>query len=89
MPAAPTFTLGDYMRKAREASKISVEVMASELRVSRNTVTNYEHDRSRPNRATLVMWANLTNVPVEWFDAVTGGYLDSPDQPFYPVAAGF
>lgn len=44
--------------------------MADILGVSRNTVSNYLHGRTRPPQLTLRVWAMRTGVPLAWL--VTG-----------------
>jgi transcriptional regulator with XRE-family HTH domain len=72
----PQFTLGDRLAKARETAGISVQDMADRLGVSRTTVSNYEHERTEPNRATLRAWEAETRVPMWWL--VNGG--DEPSE---------
>ena len=64
----PKFTLGDYMRKARESAHLSSEVMAAELGVSRQTVTNYERGHTEPTKSRLRLWARVTGVDPEWLE---------------------
>lgn len=71
----PVWTLGDRLRKARVTAGLSVDAMADLLDVSRNTISNYEAERSHPRRATLIVWAQETGVPLSW---LTGPPLDSP-----------
>jgi len=78
----PTWTLGDRLAKAREGANISVTEMARRLRVSRTTISNYEHNRTDPTVSTLMAYEHYTGVPTWWLlgdgeptdDAVTGGY---------------
>ena len=62
----PTWTTGDRLRKARELAGISSIEMAEHLGVSRNTVTNYEHDNTRPPLMAIRAYAAETGVPIEW-----------------------
>ncbi len=62
----PEWTLGDRLRKAREEAGLSVQGMADALYRSRNTVGNYEADRSRPTAAIVKAWALRTGVPLAW-----------------------
>lgn len=81
----PDWTLGDRLAKARETAGVTVQEMADHLAVSRNTVSNYEHGRTRVTRAVVFAYADLTGVSVQWLltgtvpnadtDAVTDGYL--------------
>ena len=65
-PIIPTFTIGDRMQKALDASETTVAGMAIRLGVSRQTVGNYLAGRTKPKLATLRVWADVTGVPVEW-----------------------
>ncbi|WP_408636117.1 helix-turn-helix domain-containing protein [Nocardioides baekrokdamisoli] len=58
--------LADRLRKALRVSGVGVQEMADELEVERNTVGRYINGRGVPNRATLVVWALKTGVPIEW-----------------------
>lgn len=62
------WTTGNRLAKARNAAKVSSEGMASQLGVTRTTVSNYEHDRTRPTRAVLVVWSQVTGAPLEWLE---------------------
>jgi transcriptional regulator with XRE-family HTH domain len=62
----PQFHLGDRLRKALDHSSTSVQAMADELGVSRTTVSNYIALRTKPNRATLRVWALRCGVPFDW-----------------------
>ena len=65
-PQDLAWTTGNRLAKARTAAKVSSEGMASHLGVTRTTVSNYEHDRTRPTRAVLVVWSQVTGAPFEW-----------------------
>lgn len=58
-------TLGDKLRKAREAKGISAKEMAEYLDVHRNTISAYENDHITPQRAVLIAWAARTDVPLD------------------------
>lgn len=64
----PTFTLGDRLAKSRDVAGLSVQQMARELGVSRNTVSGWEHDRVPATRATLLAYASVTGVPMWWLE---------------------
>lgn len=72
----PTWRLQDRLIRALDWADVSVQAMADELGVSRNTVSNYMHGRSRPNRATLRVWATRCDVPFLW---LTSGEEGEPD----------
>ena len=62
----PTWTTGDRLRKARESASISVTEMAVLLGVTRNTVTNYEHDRTNISASAAATYSEATSAPVGW-----------------------
>lgn len=62
----PEWTTGDRMRKARRHAQIRTDEMAEQLGCSRTTITNYESGRSEPTGATLIAWATLTGVELDW-----------------------
>lgn len=62
----PTWTLGDRCRKARLTLGLDQSDFAEALGVTRNTVGNYEADKTKAQRALLRAWASLCNVPYEW-----------------------
>lgn len=64
----PEWTVGDRMAKARRAAGIPTAVMCDYLGIHRNSLNAYEHDRSRPGRAVLRLWAMRCGVPLEWLD---------------------
>lgn len=64
--STPTWTTGDRLRKAREWANIESQDMAELLGVSRNTISNYEHDRTNPPLAALKAWAAQTGVDILW-----------------------
>lgn len=68
--AVPQFTIGDYLRKAREHAGLDQAVLATELGISRQTVTNYEKGHVTPRRAVVMAWAMRTGVPVEWITSL-------------------
>lgn len=74
----PTFTMGDRLRKAREGTGLTTRAFAEQLGVSQSTVTNAENDRSRTRRITLLMWSQVTGVPVAWLQT---GEAPAPPAP--------
>lgn len=59
-------TFGARLRKAREAARMTGPQMARELRVSAQTVSEWERGRYFPAADKLVRIAQLTNVKVDW-----------------------
>ena len=68
------------MRKAREARGIGVGEMAGIMMRNRNTINNYESDKTRPPRLVLDRWAEVTGIPLEWIigDADPFGWRTPP-----------
>lgn len=67
----PAFTIGDRLRKARTllGPDMDAHAFADLIGVSRNTVTNYELERTAPNRmkpVVLAAWAMATGVDLNW-----------------------
>lgn len=94
-PRIPRWSVGDFLRKAREHADLEQSQLAADLGISRNTVINYERGKVAPRRAVVMAWAMRTGVPVEWLlgadesprpDGPDGGSelprLDSNQQPF-------
>ena len=63
-----TWTLGDRLRKARRFAGLTAVDMAEHLRLSANTISNWENDNTVPTRAAVLVWAARTGVPVAWLD---------------------
>src|SRR5690606_11588498 len=62
----PAFGLRHRLSLALDHADVSVQEMADELGVSRNTVGNYIAGRTRPHKAVLRVWALRTGVPFTW-----------------------
>lgn len=79
----PQWTLGDRMRKARETRAIGVGEMAGIMMRNRNTINNYESDKTRPPRPVLDRWAEVTGTPLDWIigDASPFGWRNVPEPP--------
>jgi transcriptional regulator with XRE-family HTH domain len=65
-PQVPQFEMRHRMLLALEYSGVSVNEMAAELELSRTTISNYLHGRTRPRRGELIQWALKTGLPFEW-----------------------
>jgi transcriptional regulator with XRE-family HTH domain len=63
---APTWTTGDRLRKARISAGIESRDMADRLGVSRNTITNWEGDKTTPSLASLRVFAEETGIDLAW-----------------------
>jgi transcriptional regulator with XRE-family HTH domain len=62
----PVWTTGEHLTKAREHAGIDIDGMAGRLGVSARTIRNYENEAVRITRATLIAYAEITSVPLEW-----------------------
>ena len=62
----PKWTLGDRLRKAREDAGIGSTEMARRLHLTRQTITNYERGHRPPAWLTLKVWAEMTEVDLDW-----------------------
>lgn len=56
-PEISPSVVGSFIRKQREAMKMTVAQLAKRINVSRNTVTNYEAGKTEPNASDLVRLA--------------------------------
>lgn len=69
------------MAKAMRVAGKSGSQLADELGVHRNTINNYLHGRSTPDRRTLMAWAMACGVPLEWLERGEWAPWDSNPQP--------
>lgn len=58
--------MADRMRKTLREADVSVQDMAEYLEVSRNTVGSWINGKTRPNAASLKLWALRVGIPYEW-----------------------
>ena len=72
----PAWTIGDRMAKARRAAGITTTAMCDYLGIHRNSCNAYEHDRARPPKAIVRLWAIRCGVPADWLDPSTTWYSD-------------
>lgn len=63
---APSFTLPDRLRKARETAALDQLELADRLGVNRNTVSNYELGKHKPREIVLRQWSLATGVSLHW-----------------------
>lgn len=76
----PHFEMRHRLGLALEHADVSVQAMADELGVSRNTVGNYLAGRTQPSTAVVRVWALRTGVPYAWLrDGIID--LDGPEGP--------
>jgi len=64
--AAPEWTLGDRLRKARMHAGMRQRELGDVIGVSQVSVNKYEHDGAQPRRPVLVSWAMATGVALDW-----------------------
>jgi len=76
----PQWTLGDRLRKAREAAGLTQTELAKVMGISRRSISTYESDESAPRRPTLLAWAMATGVPLSWLAGDDGGPDGRPRQ---------
>ncbi|KRF16803.1 hypothetical protein ASG90_09620 [Nocardioides sp. Soil797] len=60
--------MGDRLRKAREGTGMTTRDFAVVLGVSQSTITNAENGHTKTRRITLLMWSQVTGVPVTWLE---------------------
>lgn len=74
----PVFDQADRLAKALHHSGMSVQDMADELGVSRNTIGNYLSRRTKIPRPSLIVWALRTGVRLRWLET---GELEHDEGP--------
>ncbi|MCW2308128.1 helix-turn-helix domain-containing protein [Rhodobium gokarnense] len=62
----PEVTVGERIRRAREAMGLSAAQLARRLGIKTQTLTMWEGDRSEPRSNRLLMLAGLLNVSPSW-----------------------
>lgn len=62
----PEWTLGDRLRKARQAANVSTEAMAADIGRTVHTISNYERDATRAPLSVVKLYAMRCQVPLEW-----------------------
>jgi transcriptional regulator with XRE-family HTH domain len=63
---APTWTLGDRLRKSANLAGLNITAMAEYLGVTRQTVSAWIQGHRTPGPMALRLWAVRTGVPLEW-----------------------
>lgn len=69
---APTWTVGERIRKAREDQGWHQSDLAVKLHVSRATIAAWEGNINRPNWVTFKTLAELTDTPQWWLQGSEG-----------------
>lgn len=62
----PTWELRHRLARSLELAELDVPEIARKLDVSENTIRNYLKARTTPKRSTLLAWALVTGVPLDW-----------------------
>jgi transcriptional regulator with XRE-family HTH domain len=62
----PAWELRHRLARALEAAGVSVDEMAAELGVHRNSVFNYTSGRRTPKRSVVRVWSLRCGVSFEW-----------------------
>lgn len=62
----PPLTLTERLSLARQRAGVSRETIATKLGVSTRTVTRYEKGATPAPFEAVVVWSDLTHVPLEW-----------------------
>ena len=77
----PEFAFGAVIRKYRNKSEMSQPELAELMGVSRNTITNWENDRARPEAETIRALCSLLGIPLyELFGLPNGSQLTSHEK---------
>lgn len=76
-PQALAFDLHDRLHKSLRLSGKSATTLAADLGVHRNTINNYLSGKTAIDRRTLIAWALVTNVPLQWLEH--GIVVSDPD----------
>ena len=71
------WTFGEVLAKTRNMAGLSAQDMADRLHVHRNTISNWERGKTLPSHTDLIVWAQITNVPVGLLESSQGWM--SPD----------
>ena len=75
-PGIPALTLGWRLQMALRHGGVSVQEMADELGMARNSLSRWLGDRAVPRAIFLKAWALRTGVPYQWL--ATGETGDDP-----------
>ena len=72
----PQWTLADRIRKARDFAGLDQGDLAAVTGLSRQTLSNYEHGKTRASKASLKLIAMATGVDRYW---LLTGHASGPD----------
>jgi transcriptional regulator with XRE-family HTH domain len=79
-PTIPEWTLGDRLRKAREAAGYKQSDLSDVIDISPRTLGKYERDEQAPKRHVVIAWAMACGVPMTWITQGGGGPEGPTDQ---------
>ncbi|MFB9775394.1 helix-turn-helix domain-containing protein [Brevibacterium otitidis] len=68
MGIVPELTIGQRLRVARELTGLEQREFASEIGISRTSVSALEGGRSKPRQLTLRAWSSRTGVSLHWLE---------------------
>lgn len=77
----PEWDLADRMTKALRLVGLSVNELSEIMGVTASTVSRWLHGHNRPNKATLMIWSDLTGVDLEWLETGQRACRDSNPKP--------
>lgn len=66
---------------ARRHARLTQEQLAEQMGISKRTVAGYERAERAAKRPTLVTWAAVTGVSVEWLEGLEYTPRDSNPEP--------
>lgn len=77
----PTFSIGDRCKKAREHAGLDQDQLARITGLSRQTISNYERDKTSQKLASLNLIALATGVDRNWIATGVPSDTMPPDGP--------
>ena len=77
----PTFQLGHRMALALETAGMRKQEMADYLDCSADSVSRWLHNKTRPSKQTLRLWAMRTGVDLDWLEGAERARRDSNPKP--------
>lgn len=78
----PEFDLADRMRKSARVARLNNKQIAAALDVTPETVSAWINGRHEPSSLVLTVWAQMTDVDLEWLRNGVGGSTSGPDGGF-------
>lgn len=81
VPEGLDFDMADRLRKALRFADISVQEMADELGMSRNSIGRYINGHIQPDLRTMRIWSWKTGAPLDWLQGEEWAARDSNSEP--------